>query len=229
MFVKICGITRLEDAQLAVALGATALGFVLWKESPRAIAPEHARRIIDALPPGVLAVGVFVNAELARLQELAGRTGIGAAQLHGDESAEYCGRVGLPVIKAVRLHAQAGAREVEHVAPGCTLLVDSFHPLMRGGTGRRADWASAAALARVRRTVLAGGLHAGNVADAIRSVRPWGIDVSSGVESEPGVKDAARLRAFFDAATPHRPPTTDHLTDHRPPLHSRNQDNDRVL
>ena len=199
MFVKICGITRVEDARLAVALGASAVGFVFWQGSPRPIDPERARTIVDELPARVLPVGVFVNAEPATVEHVVRVARVRAVQLHGEEPAAYCARLTLPVIKAVRLGPGRDSQQALAVPASCTVLVDSFHPRERGGTGRVADWVQARQVARARPVVLAGGLHADNVAAAIRTVRPWGVDVSSGVESAPGVKDAARMRHFFAA------------------------------
>jgi phosphoribosylanthranilate isomerase len=142
---------------------------------------------------------VFVNEEVSTLEQLATRAGLHGVQLHGDEPPQYCEQVTRPVIRAVRLGARAEMPAVASVPASCTLLLDAYHPTERGGTGQRADWDRAAKIAATRRTILAGGLHAGNIAEAVRRVAPWGIDVSSGVESAPGVKDAALMRAFFAA------------------------------
>lgn len=198
MLIKICGLTRQQDADLAVALGAGALGFVFWPKSPRCIDPDRARAIVASLPAFVTPVGVFVNQSAHEVNDLADRVGLGAVQLHGDETVSALAEIGRPVVKAVTIGtAEAAAR----IWPDrVTLLIDAHDPGRRGGTGLVADWDVAARLAARRRTLLAGGLTATNVAEAILRVAPFGIDVSSGVESAPGIKDHDRLRAFFEAA-----------------------------
>jgi phosphoribosylanthranilate isomerase len=194
MLVKICGITRMEDAEAAVALGAGAIGFVFWPQSPRAIDFERARSIVAGLPPFVTAVGVFVNQAPAFVNDVAARVGLGAVQLHGDERIDILEQIERPVVKAVTMGGNEDAWPAR-----VRLLIDAYDPDQRGGTGRTVDWSRAAAIAARRPVLLAGGLNALNVAEAIRTVRPFGIDVSSGVESSPGVKDHARLRALFEA------------------------------
>jgi phosphoribosylanthranilate isomerase len=197
MLVKICGITRLEDAEAAVAAGADAIGFVFWPESPRFIDPFRAARIAAALPPFVTPVGVFVNQRADYINAVAARVKLGAVQLHGDEGAGDLARINRPIVKAVAI----GAAGVDPAAwPGhVTLLLDAHDPSRRGGTGRRINWNAAASIARVRRIVLAGGLTPENVGEAVARVRPFGIDVSSGVEQSPGVKNHGRIRALFEA------------------------------
>jgi phosphoribosylanthranilate isomerase len=199
MLVKICGITRLEDAEAAVALGAAALGFVFWPRSPRYADPERARAIIAALPPFVTTVGVFVDQAPRLINGVAARVGLSAVQLHGDEPIAMLDEIDRPVVKAFALHASARAEDADCWPPRVRLLIDAHDPDQRGGTGRTVDWSAAAAIAARRPVLLAGGLKPANVADAIRTVRPFGIDVSSGVESGPGVKDHALLRALFEA------------------------------
>jgi len=195
MIVKICGITRLEDAEAAVEAGAGAIGFIFWPSSPRFIDPHRARTIAAALPPFVTAVGVFVNQPLAYVKGVASLVTLGAVQLHGDETPEYAAAVSRPVMKAVSV-----GRDQARVWPSrVRLLLDVHDPLARGGTGRTIDWAAAADLSARREVLLAGGLTPDNVADAVARVRPFGIDVSSGVERAPGVKDHERLRALFEA------------------------------
>jgi phosphoribosylanthranilate isomerase len=196
MFVKICGITRLEDAEAAVACGAGALGFVFWPDSPRFIDPYRARAITSMVPAFVTTVGVFVNQPESHVNGVAALAGIGAVQLHGDEGPAFAASIVRPVIKALG-RVDPGAVDIwpAHV----TLLVDAHDPIRRGGTGERADWISAAALARRRRVLLAGGLNAQNVAAAVAEVRPFGVDVSSGVESRPGIKDRLKMKALFEA------------------------------
>jgi phosphoribosylanthranilate isomerase len=195
MMVKICGITRVEDAEAAVAAGANAIGFIFWPKSPRFIDPHRARRIAAALPPFVTAVGVFVNQPLAYVNGVASLVALGAVQLHGDETPEYAARVSRPVMKAVSV-----GRDQARMWPSrVRLLLDVHDPVARGGTGRTIDWAAAADLAARREILLAGGLTPDNVADAVARVRPFGIDVSSGVERAPGIKDHERLKALFEA------------------------------
>ena len=204
--VKICGITRPQDADLAARLGAAWVGFIFWPRSPRFVAPETAAAILGELPPHVSGVGVFVDQPVDEVNAIADEVGLGAVQLHGRESTAVCRRCRRRVIKAVRL--SGGGEDPESVWPRATLLVDAFDPVRMGGTGRRVDWSRAARMARRRPLVLSGGLRAGNVADAVRQVAPYGLDVSSGVESEPGVKDPERLRAFFAALAAGEPAAT---------------------
>ena len=197
--VKVCGVTRPADAEMAVDLGASAIGVVTWRGSPRVVALDQARDIARALPPFVVLVGVFVNAPADEVRRWCEHVPLAAVQLHGDEGPSVAASLPRPVIKAVRL-TPTTVDVVAEVWPGeVTLLVDADDRARRGGTGRVADWALAARLARRRRSILAGGLTAGNVAEAIRSVQPWALDVASGVEASPGVKDAGRMRAFFEA------------------------------
>jgi phosphoribosylanthranilate isomerase len=195
MLVKICGITRVEDARAAVAAGAGAIGFVFWPTSPRFIDPHRARTIAAMLPPFVTAVGVFVNQALDYVNGVASLVRLGAVQLHGDETPEFAAAVSRPVIKALSV----GDADTRAWPADTTLLLDVHDPLARGGTGRTIDWTAAAHVAARRRILLAGGLTPENVADAIARVRPFGIDVSSGVERAPGTKDHQRLRALFEA------------------------------
>jgi phosphoribosylanthranilate isomerase len=198
MLVKICGITRREDAEAAVELGAGALGFIFWPGSPRLVDADRVREIVVALPPFVTPVGVFVNQEPDTINRVADRARLGAVQLHGDETPAHAARVERAVIKSVAVDGVGGASPTDWPAQ-VMLLVDAHDPVLRGGTGRTADWSAARRLAAARRVVLAGGLRPENVADAITQVRPFGIDVSSGVELSPGVKDVNKLRALFAA------------------------------
>jgi phosphoribosylanthranilate isomerase len=198
MIVKICGITRPQDAERAVALGATAIGFVFWPSSPRRIGVEEARAITRSLPTSVLAVGVFVDAPPEEIEATTARVGLGAVQLHGSEPPSLARELSARVIKAVALGSAEADVEVE-AWTGTTLLLDAHDPARRGGTGRVIDWTRAAEIARRHEVILAGGLTADNVADAVRQVRPAGIDVSSGVEQSAGVKDPAKLAALFSA------------------------------
>jgi phosphoribosylanthranilate isomerase len=197
MFIKICGITTAEDAQAAVECGASAVGFVFWPESPRYLEPDRARAIIATLPSSVAAVGVFVNQPARHVNSVAGLAHLAVVQLHGDETPAFAAEMSRPVIKAVSVDGDAPA--LAEWPESVVLLVDAKDPVRRGGTGIRADWLAAAAIASGRRLLLAGGLTPENVAEAIAQVRPFGIDVSSGVELRPGVKDHRRLKALFDA------------------------------
>jgi phosphoribosylanthranilate isomerase len=196
--LKVCGMTRLEDAQLAAALGAWAVGFVFWPDSPRFIAPERARDIIVALPERITVVGVFVNQPAEFVREVANTARLDAVQLHGDESSRYARDLDLPVLKALTL-----ARALENGTldewKRATILLDADDARKRGGTGKTIDWTAAAAVARHTPLVLAGGLRPDNVAEALHVVRPAGIDVSSGVERAPGEKDATLMTALFTA------------------------------
>ena len=194
MIVKICGITRLEDAEAAVAAGASAIGFIFWPASPRFVDPHRARKIAAALPPFVTAVGVFVNQPIEYVNGVATLVRLAAVQLHGDETPEFAALAVAPVIKAVPIGTDPGIWRSR-----VRLLLDVHDPVARGGTGRTIDWAAAADLAAQRDILLAGGLTPDNVADAVARVRPFGIDVSSGVERAPGIKDHQRLRALFEA------------------------------
>jgi phosphoribosylanthranilate isomerase len=198
MFLKICGITRLSDALHAIEHGAGALGFVFWPQSPRYIAPERAAEIIAALPPDVDAVGVFVNETVDGIRAIVAQTGIRAIQLHGDETPDYAEALGWPVLKAVSV--QQAAQAAGAWPPETMFLMDTADPVRRGGTGATIDWRQAAAAARGRRVVLAGGLTPDNVATAIGTVRPYGVDVSSGVEDAPGVKNQDKVARFLASA-----------------------------
>lgn len=197
MLAKICGITRTADAQHAVASGATALGFVFWPASPRRVTPEQARVVIAALPSGVLAVGVFVNAPLSELHRTAEIAGLTAIQLHGDETAALAKQLEWPVWRAATLKTADGLADWPD---DTTVVLDAHDPVRRGGTGATIDWVGASRLARSRRVVLAGGLTPSNVGEAIDVVRPFGVDVSSGVEVAPGVKDPGKVADFLSNA-----------------------------
>jgi phosphoribosylanthranilate isomerase len=200
VFVKICGITRQEDADAAVRAGANAIGFVFWPRSPRAIDPYRARKIATSLPPFVTPVGVFVNQPVEYVNAVARLVRLGAVQLHGEEDAAYIGAMTAPVVKAVAMRNGAeAAGELDMLPARVRVLLDVHDPERRGGTGRTVDWTAAATIARRRPIVLAGGLTPSNVGEAIDRVQPFGIDVSSGVEAAPGIKDHERLRALFEA------------------------------
>ena len=198
IFIKVCGITRVEDALHAVDEGATAIGFVLWPRSPRAITVARAAEISSQLPAGVMRVGVFVDEPVDGIRVAVERVGLTAVQLHGDEPPAYADAVGVPVLRAVSVADLMHASELW--ASGTALLVDNIDPVRRGGTGTAIDWSQAAVVAHTRRVVLAGGLTPDNVASAIRAVHPFGVDVSSGVEAAPGVKDFEKVSRFVTNA-----------------------------
>jgi phosphoribosylanthranilate isomerase len=200
--VKVCGITRLEDAELAVELGAWALGFILWPQSPRAADPAVAAGIAAALRRRAELVGVFVNAKLDEIAHAADELHLSHLQLHGDEGPAFCAeaarRTGAKVIKAVRVSSAADFQDLERYHTDFHLL-DTAARGLRGGTGETWDWALAARRRRKVPAILSGGLTPGNVAAGIEAVDPYAVDVSSGVEAAPGVKDAAKLEAFMAA------------------------------
>ena len=207
LFVKICGITRSQDAELAAELGARALGFVFWPGSPRGVSAATAKAIAASVPANVLKVGVFVDQPVAEVAHTMDEVGLDVAQLHGHESREYCEQLmAVPVVSALRRTIfkavgmpDNGSLSVDDYDPDIVLLVDAHDPERFGGTGRTVNWDAAREIAATRRTILAGGLNAANIKLAVRSVRPYGVDVSSGVESAPGIKDPNRLRSFFEA------------------------------
>ncbi len=198
--VKVCGITSHRDAQWAVEAGVDALGFV-FAESPRRVDPSAAREIIDALPPFVTAVGVFMDQPLEFVSQVVADTGTGVVQLHGNEDADYCRRVQRPVIKRLAIHPDAGPQVIEAQAARfrvAGLLLDPGR-----GDGRAFDWHAYSDLSGVpalrNRLVVAGGLKPENVGEAIGALEPCAVDVCSGVESSPGVKDVDRMHAFVKA------------------------------
>lgn len=204
LFVKICGITRPQDAELAAGLGASALGFVFWPNSPRYVSAETVTAITANVPAHVLKVGVFVDQPVEDVARVMDDAGLDVAQLHGHESPDYCRQLCIvsgsdrTLIKAIGLEDN-GSTTIDDFDSTVVLLVDAHDPARFGGTGRVVNWDSAREIAATRRTILAGGLNAANIKLAVRSVRPYGVDVSSGVESAPGVKDPNRLRIFFEA------------------------------
>jgi phosphoribosylanthranilate isomerase len=195
--VKICGITRVEDALEAARLGADALGFVFHPASPRFVSAGRAAEIVAALPPFVTSVGLFVDAAPAEVEAVLGEVPLDLLQFHGAETPQQCARHGHPWIKALAVAPGVDLLQSAMLFQGARgLLLDAFVPGSHGGTGVTADWASIPGRMPVP-VVLAGGLHPGNVGAAIRAVRPWGVDVSSGVERGKGVKDHDKLAAFM--------------------------------
>jgi phosphoribosylanthranilate isomerase len=201
--VKVCGITRHEDAELAVELGAWALGFILWPHSPRAADPVVAAGIAAAMRRRTELVGVFVNATLDEVAQAAEALHLSHVQLHCDEGPVYCAeaarRTGAKVIKAVRVAGPADFQDLERFHTDFHML-DTAARGLRGGTGETWDWALAARRRRKIPVILSGGLNAENVAAGIEAIDPWAVDVSSGVEAAPGIKDPDKLAAFMTAA-----------------------------
>jgi phosphoribosylanthranilate isomerase len=193
--VKICGITRSADALAAARAGADAIGLVFYPPSPRYLSLERAREIRDVLPPFVQTVALFVNADGAQVSQVIGRVHPAMLQFHGDEAPDFCAQFGLPFVKACRM--KEGVSALEYLRPfsrAAAWLFDSHVPEY-GGVGESFDWSMVPATDKP--VILSGGLSRDKVAEAIRRVRPWGVDVSSGVESAKGIKDAAKIAAFI--------------------------------
>jgi phosphoribosylanthranilate isomerase len=193
--VKICGITRPGDGVDAAKAGADAIGLVFYPKSPRYLSTERAVEIRDALPPFVQTVALFVNADAAQVAQVLGRVKPGMLQFHGDETPEFCAQFGMPFVKACRI--RPGVDALQYLQPfsrAAAWLVDSFVPEY-GGVGESFDW-SLVPRGLARPLILSGGLDQKNVGQAIRTVQPWGVDVSSGVESAKGIKDAGKMAAF---------------------------------
>lgn len=197
--VKICGITSVDDALMAVDAGADALGLVFFEKSPRFVPVEAAARIIAKLPPFVQVVGLFVNADLELVNRTADHCGLDIVQLHGEESPEYCSLVRRRVMKAFRVRGPESLAPLSEYRVAAYLL-DAYSPHAYGGTGEMFDWDCAVAAKEQGRIVLAGGLTPDNIAEAVAKVRPYGVDVSSGVESSPGKKDPEKVRRFIQQA-----------------------------
>ena len=197
--VKICGITRIEDALLACELGADAIGLVMAPESPRVVTIERARSIRNALPPFVSAVVLSHDLPAGHLSQVIEQVRPGVIQFHGSEDAAFCESFGMPYIKAIGMAADIDAGGIAAAHPRASgFVLDGHAPGAQGGQGRTFDW-SRVPRDLDRPIIVAGGLRADNVARAIREVRPWAVDVASGVESAPGIKDEGKLRAFFAA------------------------------
>lgn len=195
--VKICGITRPEDALSAAQLGADAIGLVFYEPSPRHVLPEQARTIAKTLPPFVTRVGLFVDAPAEQVREVLQTVRLDLLQFHGDESPEYCAGFDMPYLKAIRMSKGVSLEtEARQFADAVGLLVDSYSDSRAGGTGETFEWGRIPS-GLDKPLVLAGGLTPANVVEAIRTVRPYAVDVSSGVEQEKGIKDAAKMAAFI--------------------------------
>jgi len=195
--VKFCGITRPGDAGQAVAAGADAIGLVFHEPSPRNLEADQAALIAAGVPAFVTRVGLFVDPDPARVRSVLDRVGLDLLQFHGNEPAEFCRQFGRPYLKAIRM--RPGLDPLAEMAAwpdAAGILLDAWRPDAEGGTGERFDWDRAPA-ERLRPLVLAGGLTPDNVAEAIRRVRPYAVDVSTGVESAPGIKDPQRMAAFM--------------------------------
>ncbi|WP_242209070.1 MULTISPECIES: phosphoribosylanthranilate isomerase [unclassified Pseudomonas] len=196
---KICGITRIEDALAAVEAGADAIGFVFYAKSPRAVSVQQARAIIQALPPFVTSVGLFVNASRCELGEILDAVPLDLLQFHGDETVEDCEGWHRPYIKALRVKASDDIAAAVDAYPSASgVLLDTYVEGVPGGTGEAFDW-SLIPQSLSKPLILAGGLTAENVADAVARVKPYAVDVSGGVEASKGIKDHAKVRAFIDA------------------------------
>jgi len=198
--VKICGITSVEDAQAVEQAGADAVGLMFYEGSPRHIALEQAKAIVDSLSNTIVRVGVFVNSEESFVRQAMEICTLNMLQFHGDETPEYCARFEVMTLKAIRVSDESSLKEMERYSADGFLL-DAFSENSLGGTGETFNWELAKRATKSGRPVfLAGGLTSENVAEAVKAVRPFAVDVSSGVESEPGKKDAAKVRAFVAAA-----------------------------
>lgn len=195
--VKVCGITRLEDAQAAVREGAAALGFVLYEPSPRYIAPAQVAKIIETLPPFVTTTALFVNESAEAVAAIAEQTQVDLLQFHGDESAAFCDSFDRPYIKAIRMRPNVDLlAETEIFSSARALLLDAYKPGVPGGTGEAFNWDEIPLELR-QNIILAGGLTPENISQAIKQVAPYAVDVSGGVEASKGVKDPNKLARFF--------------------------------
>jgi|ERR1039458_6350182 phosphoribosylanthranilate isomerase len=197
--VKICGITNLADALAAIAAGADALGLNFYEKSPRHVSVKTAAEISKQIPPFIMRAGVFVNADEDLVTRAIGECGLSLLQFHGDEPPEFCAQFGLMSMKAFRIRDEKSLEELPKFQTDAYLL-DAYSSDARGGTGEKFNWDLAIEAQKFGKPVfLAGGLTPENVADAVRTVRPFGVDVSSGVESSPGKKEHAKIRAFIAA------------------------------
>lgn len=194
--IKVCGITNLEDAMQAVEAGADALGFVFYDQSPRFVTPHEVRQIVAALPPFVTTVGLFVNESAARIRHAMAAARLTVVQLHGNEQPQDCRLEPLPVIKALRVRDAASLEGVDRYQVAA-LLLDAWSDDHFGGSGLSFDWQLTQRLTGKRPVILAGGLSPANVAAAIAQVKPYAVDVSSGVEARPGKKDPQKVAEFI--------------------------------
>jgi phosphoribosylanthranilate isomerase len=195
--IKICGITNLEDALFAAFSGADALGFIFYTKSPRFIKIKEAKRIISKLPPFISKVGVFVDEKLSKIEKIYEECRLSAVQLHGDETPLFCRKIKYPVIKSFRVKDKNSLDILPKYKVNAFLL-DTFHQEKLGGTGEKFDWSLAKKAKKIGPIILAGGLNPKNISEAIRTVKPYAVDVSSGVEKSPGIKDKQKLRDFIN-------------------------------
>ena len=196
--IKICGITNMEDAQVAADFGADALGFIFYKESKRYVDPQVAMSIISSLPPFITTVGVFVNQELDEISQIKETTGIQVVQLHGDETPEFVSSIPFNAIKAIRVKDKSDLDKVAQYA-GQAILFDTYSDKEYGGTGESFDWSILNDMSSTKKIVLSGGLNPENILEAVKIVGPYAVDVSSGVEDKPGKKDHTKIKRFIEA------------------------------
>ncbi|MEE8574770.1 MAG: phosphoribosylanthranilate isomerase [Thermodesulfobacteriota bacterium] len=201
-WIKICGITSVPDGEIALEAGADALGFVFYKDSARYVTPDEASIIVSIMPPEVAKVGVFVNEPIDTLVSIAKETEIDTLQLHGDEDEAYLEELLrlLPdsrVLKVIKVRDEADIEKIKEF-PANTFLLDTFSDISHGGAGETFDWGIALKAKELGRVILAGGLTPDNITDALRTVRPYGVDVSTGVEKSPGKKDREKIKNFID-------------------------------
>ena len=197
--VKVCGMTSLKDALVAVEVGADAVGFIFYKKSPRSVTMKTVREIVLELPPFVDTVGVFVDETAEQVNKIADYCNLDIIQLHGDESPTYCKKIRRKVIKAFRIKDMQSVKKISNFQVSGFLL-DTFSENLHGGTGKVFDWNLALPAKKFGPVIMAGGLTPNNVQQAVRQIRPYGVDVCSGVESEPGIKDHKKVRAFLKNA-----------------------------
>ena len=193
-WIKICGITNIEDGLKAASLGVDALGFI-FAPSLRRVEPDKAKKIIKALPNTLLKVGVFVNEEQKEIQRVTEYCGLNGLQFHGEESPEYCQKFFHPVFKTIHIRDFESLKDIEKYHD-VFILLDTYSPVQEGGTGKTFSWEIALAARNKRDFILSGGLNPSNVAGAIKKVKPWGVDLCSGVETSPGKKDPLKMRDF---------------------------------
>jgi len=196
--IKICGITNFEDAAKSLDCGADALGFIFYEKSKRYISPPEAQKIIKELPPFVTKVAVFVDCPFRQITKITNKLFINAIQLHGSETPEFCAKFSYPVIKALRIKDSIDILQVDSFATQ-TILFDTYSETDYGGTGKSFNWKVLKKLNTDKKIILSGGLNPGNIEKAITTVRPYGVDVSSGVEKSPGIKDHKQIKEFIEA------------------------------
>ena len=197
--IKVCGMTSLEDTLVAVDAGADAVGFIFYKKSPRSVTIKTVCEIVDGLPPFVDAIGIFVNESAEQINKIADRCKLDRVQLHGDETPAFCKKIRRRVIKAIRVKDIQSLKKLSDF-PVSGFLLDTFSEEQRGGTGKVFDWNLVHPAKKYGTVILAGGLTPNNVRQAIHRVKPYGVDVCSGVESLPGIKDHKKVKAFIKNA-----------------------------